>query len=499
MNGTTKNTRLMGCGYLYPHVIPDPYTNTIALRNDDEFVIIANRGLWHHVSYTEAVEEIYETGNPVVAAKQLQDMAQAYGCKENLSILVVRLNTDKGPSLARLRQNRSMSIDDVEAAVKHEAKLQKHWQRRAAKQRQHRGMAEHVQTTLQEENPPPPKDYAVEDMPVSNGVHTPSPPPPPKVDEDLPDFEDNLPLPPPDLLTPEDPEPSLEQASLKPLPNQRYLKKTAATEWEVLLQSRLSQEVKDLEMKQFSSSVLENLGFETYDVPPSPPPPNRDITGSIKGRQLTTPWSNDDRLRGSNSPLLRETSRQAKKRGSIANTIAMFENMNPEPRKGGGRSVSVPRERVTSSPVIAHPKRPRSPPLAMTSPHSSASPFQAGQPNVSLEHLAVKSPSSPVLKLPPKPLKSSLRVKKNGIYETPLPSKVTTPSPKVLLSPSKAASPLKAAIPASTHSPSNDSRPNVSHLVKMFGTPSPGKLNERVEVEHVDDSGSIHVYEVAKL
>ncbi|ELT96189.1 hypothetical protein CAPTEDRAFT_90974, partial [Capitella teleta] len=98
VNGTTKNTRMLGCGYLYPHVIPDPYTNTIALRNDDEFIIIANRGLWRYVTYTEAIEQIYVTGNPVVAAKQLQDIAQAYGCKENVSILVVRLNTDKGPS-----------------------------------------------------------------------------------------------------------------------------------------------------------------------------------------------------------------------------------------------------------------------------------------------------------------------------------------------------------------------------------------------------------------
>ena len=58
------------------------------------------------VSHAEAVEEIYELGNPVLAAKKLQDLAQGYGSKENIGVLVVRLNTDQGPSLARLRQHR---------------------------------------------------------------------------------------------------------------------------------------------------------------------------------------------------------------------------------------------------------------------------------------------------------------------------------------------------------------------------------------------------------
>lgn len=122
MNGTTHNTRLLGCFYLSPHVIPNPFTATIALRNDDEFIIIANGVFWEHVSYDEAVEEIYEIGNPIVAAKHLQDLAQGYGARENIAILVIRLNTDHGPSLGRLRPvNREMSIDDVEAAMQHEA------------------------------------------------------------------------------------------------------------------------------------------------------------------------------------------------------------------------------------------------------------------------------------------------------------------------------------------------------------------------------------------
>ena len=56
------------------------------------------------MTYGEAVEEVYDIGNPVVAAKKLQDLAQGYGSKENVGVLVVRLNTDRGPSLGRLRQ-----------------------------------------------------------------------------------------------------------------------------------------------------------------------------------------------------------------------------------------------------------------------------------------------------------------------------------------------------------------------------------------------------------
>lgn len=49
---------------------------------------------------------------------------QAGGAKENVSVLVIRLNTDRGPSLARLRPTRQvMSIDDVEAAMAHDAAL----------------------------------------------------------------------------------------------------------------------------------------------------------------------------------------------------------------------------------------------------------------------------------------------------------------------------------------------------------------------------------------
>ena len=53
VGATTKNTRQLGCAFLYPYVIPDPYTTTVALRHDDEFIIIGNRGLYVYMSHLQ--------------------------------------------------------------------------------------------------------------------------------------------------------------------------------------------------------------------------------------------------------------------------------------------------------------------------------------------------------------------------------------------------------------------------------------------------------------
>lgn len=63
------------------------------LEDDDEFVIIGNRRLWEVLSIQEAVREARAEANPVLAAKRLQDLGQAYGAEDNLSVIVVRLST----------------------------------------------------------------------------------------------------------------------------------------------------------------------------------------------------------------------------------------------------------------------------------------------------------------------------------------------------------------------------------------------------------------------
>jgi len=76
VNGATRCTRLLGCSYLHPHVIPDPHVNSVTVNKDDEFVVIGNASLWSHVTPAEAVTEIRDVINPAAAAKRLRDLAQ---------------------------------------------------------------------------------------------------------------------------------------------------------------------------------------------------------------------------------------------------------------------------------------------------------------------------------------------------------------------------------------------------------------------------------------
>ncbi|XP_032674253.1 PH domain leucine-rich repeat-containing protein phosphatase 2 [Odontomachus brunneus] len=81
----------LGNAAMFPMVVPDPVFEEVTLEDDDEFVIVANRRLWEVLSVQEAVREARAEASPVLAAKRLQDLAQAYGAEDNLSIIVVRL------------------------------------------------------------------------------------------------------------------------------------------------------------------------------------------------------------------------------------------------------------------------------------------------------------------------------------------------------------------------------------------------------------------------
>nr|XP_012227057.1 PREDICTED: PH domain leucine-rich repeat protein phosphatase 1 isoform X2 [Linepithema humile] len=91
----------LGNAAMFPLVVPDPVFEEVTLEDDDEFIIVANRRLWEVLSVQEAVREARAEASPVLAAKRLQDLAQAYGAEDNLSIIVVRL---AGPSLGDMDQ-----------------------------------------------------------------------------------------------------------------------------------------------------------------------------------------------------------------------------------------------------------------------------------------------------------------------------------------------------------------------------------------------------------
>jgi len=86
---------MLGCSFLYPAVLPTPHISSFILSKADEFIIIANNLLWQHLTHEEAVRAIRSIHNPVLASKKLVDIAQSYGAKENLAVLIVRFNFQK--------------------------------------------------------------------------------------------------------------------------------------------------------------------------------------------------------------------------------------------------------------------------------------------------------------------------------------------------------------------------------------------------------------------
>lgn len=93
VNGVTCCTRLLGCTYLYPWILPRPHITSVPLTIHDELLILGNKALWEHLSYTEAVNAVHHGEDPLAAAKKLCTLAQSYGCRDNVGAVVVYLNT----------------------------------------------------------------------------------------------------------------------------------------------------------------------------------------------------------------------------------------------------------------------------------------------------------------------------------------------------------------------------------------------------------------------
>lgn len=91
MSGVTCCSRLLGCSYLSPWVLPKPWVHTEPLCSQDEFLILGNRSLFERVSYQEAVCTVKAVQDPRAAAKKLCSLAQSYGCKDNIGAVVVSL------------------------------------------------------------------------------------------------------------------------------------------------------------------------------------------------------------------------------------------------------------------------------------------------------------------------------------------------------------------------------------------------------------------------
>lgn len=95
VSGVTCCSRLLGCSYLSPWVLPKPWVHTEPLCSRDEFLILGNRALFERVSYQEAVCTVQAVRDPRAAAKKLCTLAQSYGCKDNIEAAVVSLHVSE--------------------------------------------------------------------------------------------------------------------------------------------------------------------------------------------------------------------------------------------------------------------------------------------------------------------------------------------------------------------------------------------------------------------
>lgn len=92
VSGVTCCSRLLGCSYLFPCVLPKPWVHTEPLCSQDEFLILGNKALFQKVSYQEAVSTVLAVRDPRAAAKKLCTLAQSYGCRDNVGAVVVALH-----------------------------------------------------------------------------------------------------------------------------------------------------------------------------------------------------------------------------------------------------------------------------------------------------------------------------------------------------------------------------------------------------------------------
>lgn len=112
VNEEIEVSRSFGFYHLLPAVNPRPDIQTWELSELDEFVIIANRGLWDYVSYRTAVDIARsEKNDPMIAAQKLRDFAISYGADGSTMIMVISVAE---LFTARSRQATAGSLVDVE-------------------------------------------------------------------------------------------------------------------------------------------------------------------------------------------------------------------------------------------------------------------------------------------------------------------------------------------------------------------------------------------------
>jgi adenylate cyclase len=90
VNDEADVSRSFGFYNVFPAINASPNIEEVELADTDEFVIIANGGLWEHMSYQAAVDVARtERSDPMIAAAKLRDLAISYGSSSNIMVMVL--------------------------------------------------------------------------------------------------------------------------------------------------------------------------------------------------------------------------------------------------------------------------------------------------------------------------------------------------------------------------------------------------------------------------
>lgn len=104
-------SRSFGHFHLIPVVNCNPFVSTIDLAENDEFVIMASRGLWDKMTYQTAVDIARtEKDDLMAAAQKLRDFAITYGATDNLMVMVIGVGDLFDKRDKRFRNNRGNNM-----------------------------------------------------------------------------------------------------------------------------------------------------------------------------------------------------------------------------------------------------------------------------------------------------------------------------------------------------------------------------------------------------
>ena len=92
VNGMLAVTRSLGDKFFDTLVIGNPFTTSVEITTEDEFLIIACDGLWDVIDDQEACELIQDIDDPNEAANTLVKYALNNGTTDNITVMVVMLS-----------------------------------------------------------------------------------------------------------------------------------------------------------------------------------------------------------------------------------------------------------------------------------------------------------------------------------------------------------------------------------------------------------------------